>query len=70
MLVRFSFTFKGFIQESESHMVSLAWKLCGSIHNTNIMERSPASFSHTISSFYESRIFSALLTTARYQAVP
>lgn len=75
MLVRFSFTFKGFIQENESHLVSLAWKLCGSKHNTNVMERSPtradnsASFSHTILSFYETSMFIALLTTARYQAV-
>ena len=42
MLVRLSFTFKGFIQENESHILSLAWKLCGSIHNTNVKERSPA----------------------------
>ena len=29
MLVRFSFMFKGFIQENENHMVSLAWKFVG-----------------------------------------
>lgn len=76
MLVHFSFTFKGFIQENESHMVSLTWKIFESIHNTNVMERSPvradniSSFSHTIPSFYETRMFIALLTAASYQAVP
>jgi hypothetical protein len=44
--------------------------------NTKVTERSPAgadnsaSFSHTIPSFCETCKFIALLTTARYQAVP